>query len=618
MKKIKEVSNKAINRDIILSFIPFFITITIEIFFGLLNGGIISILNMNGMSLIFSIMIIYLIYGILIAITKKLSISTIIISVLSIMLLIINQIKIAYTGETIYISDINFLSNIDGIAKMIVAKDLLMLTKIYFFHIVALISVFCIIIRYTLRNDFILKNIKARIIILISAILVLVFLFIPNKNTKNIFLNIFLETEQGSYTTSVSYCDDYSLISGIYGILLNDRFYEPQNFNKKVLNMELNNTKNQETKLLGIPNIIVVFSESFWDIDKQDDVVFNRQVAPNIKRLKNEGKLIDTLSCTYGRLSENIAFELLTGGSLNYFQNGYIPIMSLYKKESSSQIPSILKELKKNNYKSKIVFGEDYYNSEKSMKRLGFDEYLDIEISGVTKTAQNRNNISDEYITNLIIKELENKNKGEKIFYMTETIQNHMPYKINKYTNYDIKIKQSNLESEMNDTILSYAQGIYEADKQLNRLYEYIKNYEEPTILIFLGDHLPYLYTESGKNALEYISYFNTQYEIENLYRKYNTQALILSNYNINIDTMPQYLSNNMLLTYIVNNMDIELSSYYKWLYSTMKYLPATNSYISLDKNGNKYFTQNLKGDMERINKLREHMQYKFFIKPIE
>ena len=81
---------------------------------------------------------------------------------------------------------------------------------------------------------------------------------------------------------------------------------------------------------------------------------------------------------------------------------------------------------------------------------------------------------------------------------------------------------------------------------------------------------------------------------------------------------MPNYLSNNLLLTYIVNNMDIKLSSYYKWLYSTIESLTASNSYISLDVNGIKYSTDHLKGTMKSMYELRKNMQYKFFIKPVK
>ena len=614
MNKIKKQSNQVINKTIIKALIPFFVALIIEMFFGILSGGITAALNIEKNALFFSIFISYLVYGIFIGITKKLSISTIIISIIGTVYLIINQIKMGYTGEVLVFSDINFVSKLNGIIDMISFEDIVALLKFYLLSFVALVIIFVLIIRWTFKNDIIIEKVKERLIIIGICSIILTILFIPNKHTKEIFLKLFLNAEKGSYTTSISYCNDYSLVAGIYGILLNDRFTEPENYNEENLNNILKEYSEVENKgTWGKPNIIVVFSESFWDIDKQNDVEFYESVAPNIKKLKEEGKLIETLSCGYGRLSENIAFELLTGGSLNYFNKGYIPIMSLYKREYSEEIISILKELKYNDYRTKIVFGEDYYNSEKAMKKIGFDEYLDIETE---ESIENRNNITDEYITDLIIDELKNKKKDEKLFYMTETIQNHMPYKIDKYTTYDVSIKSSNLKNEMNDTILSYAQGIYDADKQLNRLYEYIKEYEEPTIILFLGDHLPYLHTESGYNVIESMSYFNTDNELENLYRKYNTQALILSNYNIDTSEIPEYLSNNLLLTYIVNQMDIELSSYYKWLYSTTEYLPATNSYMALDKNGNKYNIQELEGNMQRIYKLREYMQYKLFIKP--
>ena len=609
------VLNEEMNKLIKQVGVPIIVALIIEIFFAILNGGFLAVVNCSPDAIFFSILIIYLIYGILIGITKRLSISTIITSILATVFLTINQIKIAYTQEPIVFSDLNFIPNINGIFSM-VSNDILVLAKYYLLTVILLIIAFYLIIRWTQKNDLIVNNIKIRSILIIVSIIVFVILFIPNKYTKTIFLNKFLPTEDGEYTTYLSYCDDYSLLAGIYGILLNDRLEEPENYNEEQLNKILEySDETQTTGALGQPNIIVVFSESFWDIDKQSDVTFNEVVAPNIKRLKQEGKLVEILSCAYGRKSENIAFELLTGGSLNYFTDGYIPIMSLYKRENSEEIISIVKELKENNYRSKIVFGEDYYNSEETMKKLGFDEYIDVE---TPESVENANNISDEYMINLIINELENKEDDEKIFYMTETIQNHMPYEIEKYVDYDISIKQSSLSSEENDTILSYAQGVHDADEQLNRLYEYIQTYEEPTILIFLGDHLPYLYTTKGDNALESISYFNTGDELEDTYRKYNTQALILSNYDIDLNEMPNYLSNNLLLTYIVNNMDIELSSYYKWLYTTTWSLPATNSYISLDTNGKKYNTQELQEDMQVIYELRKNMQYKFFIKPTQ
>ena len=619
MSKVQSVSNKQINKDIIISIIPLIIILIIEISFSICNMGIRGLLYISTNAIMFSVLIAYLIYGILFGITKKTSIATIIFSIMCALLFIINQIKITYTGDPIYFSDINFISNVDKIFNMISGNIFELISKyMIVFVILGILSFF--IIKWNRKNDISINNIKTRIIIIIICILILLILFVPNKYTKNIFLNIFLNIDEyqdyASYTNNLTYYIKNSLFGGMYGVLLNNRFDEPAEYNEDELNRILETTATEGIEnSWGTPNIILMFSESFWDIDKQDDVKFNEDIASNIKRLKEKGKVVETLTCTYGGMSENVAFELLTGGSLKYFTKGYIPIMSLYSRNGSENIPSIVKELKNNNYRSKIIFGKDYYSSEKSMKKIGFDEYIELE-----ETENNKKGIyiSDDYITDVIIEELKKKEKGEKLFYMAETIQNHMPFKKDKYEKYDISIKNSIFKSEINDTILFYAQGIYDADKQLGRLYEYIKEYEEPTILIFLGDHLPYLYTEERENALKYLSYFNTGNKNEDIYRMYNTQALIVSNYNIDTKELPKYMSNNLVLTYIVNNMDIELSTYYKWLYSTMKDLPASNSEISLDINGQKYKTDELPKNMYKTNKLREYMQYKFFIKPVK
>ena len=90
-----------------------------------------------------------------------------------------------------------------------------------------------------------------------------------------------------------------------------------------------------------------------------------------------------------------------------------------------------------------------------------------------------------------------------------------------KKDEYDIEIEESNLSGEEEDTIRCYAQGVYDADKQLKMLYDYIQTLDEPTLLIFYGDHLPYLKTESSDDITKHLDYFNTEDDILNYYRSY-------------------------------------------------------------------------------------------------
>lgn len=143
------------------------------------------------------------------------------------------------------------------------------------------------------------------------------------------------------------------------------------------------------------------------------------------------------------------------------------------------------------------------------------------------------------------------------------------------------------------------------------RMYEYIQTLEEPTILIFFGDHLPFLYDfETNEDVLDYLSYFNTEDELLNTYRKYNTQCLILANFELGEVENWDYLSSDMLLVSVLNKMGLELSDYYKWLYSIKDVMPSSNYLVSQDVEGNLYWTADLPYDVQDVVKQREKAQY--------
>ena len=371
----------------------------------------------------------------------------------------------------------------------------------------------------------------------------------------------------------------------MYYQLLESRFEIPDDYNEDELNEILADASlNTTTSELGTPNIIVILSESFFDVNLlSDDITFDKDITSNFNNLKNEGYLVNLVSPSYGGMTINVTFELLTGGNMSYFNNGYIPFMQLYG-NNASKLPSIVKELSNNGYYNQIIMGQDSYDSEKVFKILGFDEYVKLDTTDENKKGYY---VSDDYMSDLIIQQIEEKN-GKRKFLIVETMQSHMDYLVSKYDDYDISILNSNLSDIDNNVLLSYAQGIYDADKMILKVYNEIQKVDEDIIIVFFGDHLPYLENINGDNMISKLQYFNTGDSILDLYRLYNTQALILSNYDLEID-LPDNLGFDLLLTTLISHMDIEISSYYKWLYTTSEVLPAYNRYVAIDKANNLY-----------------------------
>lgn len=200
--------------------------------------------------------------------------------------------------------------------------------------------------------------------------------------------------------------------------------------------------------------------------------------------------------------------------------------MALYKSNKFKDKPSLLKELGKNGYYTKVVFGKDFFNSEHVYERLGVSEYEEKN----EKEHKKGYYTSDEYLIDEAIEALENKSDDEKLFYMNCTIESHMPFVEKKYDSYDFEIESSTLNKEQTSVIKSYAQSCYDADKELGRLYEFIKSYDEPTILVFFGDHLPFLSDpDTSEDLLNELKYFNTGDKLLDTYRKYNTRCSYFS-----------------------------------------------------------------------------------------
>ena len=220
--------------------------------------------------------------------------------------------------------------------------------------------------------------------------------------------------------------------------------------------------------------------------------------------------------------------------------------------------------------------------------------------------------VSDEYMMDVIIEELEDTTSSSPKFLFVATGQNHMPWAKDRYEQYDINITNSTLSDADNGFVRAYAQGIYDADKELGRLYEEICNIETPTIIVFFGDHLPYLMNDNGEDILDKTSYFNTESDYLNIFRKFNTECMILSNYNIeheDIDTInASYIS-----SYILSHLDIEVSDYFNYLNTIRKELPVFNRYFAYlnDEFLNiKTIPQNLKEIYENAVKV----QYSYFL----
>ena len=595
--------------------VPFLLFLVFQCYYMLCNITYARIICIQG--LFFSFLLFWGIYMFVFGCMNNVYRTTVLLSAALVLFGIVNQLKIAYSDTPVFLSDFFFLNSAGTFMDILKGTIMGIILK-YLVIIVAFLTGIVYICKFAKnRNEFSIRK-RFRAFYIILPILFMVIISVPNKNISHFMLKTFfsIDERQDNYaTTNMGYYFKFGVFGGLYGQNLESRLEEPDGYDPSELEqlVEESCKKKRNSHKFGKPNIVMIFSESFWNIDDMKEVRFDQPVASNFEQLKQKGILVDMISPSYGGISSNVEYEMLTGSSIKFFSSGYIPYMQLYIDDKYIKAPSVIQELKRNGYKTHITstWESSLFNCKSVYEYFGVDvtEYKE----DLKDSYKKGGRISDAYVAERLIQELKEKPKDEKLFTMILTAQAHMPFNFDKYEDYDISIVDSKLDPEEEDTIRSYAQGVYDADKQLKEVYDFIQTYEEPTILIFYGDHLPYLKNEKGEDITKKLEYFNTGDSTEDLYRKYHTQCLILANYDIGEDDI-DYMGPDLVMDYLLNNTELEVWHYYQWLYTTIDKLSASNLYVSVDKNGNKYKTSKLTGTMKDTFDLRRKMNWKYFV----
>ena len=261
--------------------------------------------------------------------------------------------------------------------------------------------------------------------------------------------------------------------------------------------------KNKNRKKLSDEkvNVVYVMSESFIDpaLGKHLYDYGNKEPIPYTKKLKKSQSSGWAASSEYGGGTANVEFEALTGLS-NFFLNS-IPYTSIVP--ANKDTPSIVKNFNENGYKTIAMhpYNRNMYRREVVYPNLGFQEYKSADDFKNNLKIDNSKYISDESAFNEVLAELKNSQKPKFIHLVT--MQNHMPYEENAYSEHNFSVNARNGANPENaKTIQAYLEGISRSDKAMKNFISEIKKLNEKTIVVFWGDHWPGIYGEMFEKEL--------------------------------------------------------------------------------------------------------------------
>lgn len=334
---------------------------------------------------------------------------------------------------------------------------------------------------------------------------------------------------------------------------------EPENYSRahieKIYEQMIGAENIPSTNRTEKPNVIFIMSEAFWDAGETLDLSLNEDPLPHFQKLSEENVSGRIEVPGIGGGTANSEYEVLTGLSRRFLKDYSTPY-NPYNSYIHRPIRSLATIFSEQNYSTTAMhtYHSWFYRRNEVYQHLGFDRFISLE--GLEKKPEEEGLFaSDKVVNELIIEELNRTPEQDFIHFVT--MQGHGPYTDMELTQNDIKVQQEMSDSSK-QIVETYLNLMNSVDESLMELVRYLKDFQEPTLLVFYGDHLPAL----GNEVYEELGF--------NIYGEdgKKTPLLIWSNYS-ELDGQID-LDANMLGAYVLNELGIE-DPYMNYLYRFYK-----------------------------------------------
>lgn len=352
--------------------------------------------------------------------------------------------------------------------------------------------------------------------------------------------------------------------NGFYGALalglLSEAASVPDEYSEATVNGILSRYEYTEAgESFTKPNVIVILQESFWDLRELPNCEFSENLLECYDEITSRDGVYSgqMLSPTFGGGTVHPEFELLTGLTSAYLPSGSIPYQ--FVDAPLESYPSLLKSL---GYKTLAVhpYLSSFYERDETYPLLGFDDTLfieDLEEIDSLELVRRGDFVSDDSFVDCL--EYFIDQSEEPLFLFGISMESHQPYE-SKFKSDELTVSANcDLDDELTNILTQYAQCLYDADRSLGRLADYVDSLEEDTILVVFGDHAPSLgsdkavYRQTGFISEEGLTEDDTE-------RILKTPFFIMTNFESAESTMLEVGKSNLISPYNLLNAALELA----------------------------------------------------------
>ena len=435
-------------------------------------------------------------------ISKRIHVSWLIVSFFVLALGVANQTKLLYRDDIVKFEDFSLL------------KEAGIMTERYaiVFRWYTIVILFMILFMF-----FLLRKIYNKLSIkvykqLVAIIICIIIGFCSYKKiyrNENIYDSIGDKTLVNNWIITRTYQIRGLLYPFVY--TFEDGFIKPpENYNKKEAEKVIDSYTYKDIDDDKKVNIVAIMLEAYNDFSKFEVIDFNEDIYAPLHKIQSNS------------ISGNLVTNIFGGGTVNTersFLTGYYNFPT-FRKETNSYV-WYFKEQGYNAEAFHPIYGA-FYNRGTVDINLGFNYYYNYE-NTFSKIKEDFF-MDDDFYDYIIKKYNDNKETKTPYFSFSVTYQNHGPYNGETYEGKNYYFDNNGkYDEEAYNTINEYLNGIKSATLSLEKLINYFDSESEPVIVIFFGDHNPYIgdngFSELGVNmdlgTVEgFLNYYETPYVI--------------------------------------------------------------------------------------------------------
>lgn len=306
--------------------------------------------------------------------------------------------------------------------------------------------------------------------------------------------------------------EDYGLPYCFMASVFNTGIDQPNGYSEEAMKEISNNgeiTKSETGRSEDdLPNIIVVQLESYFDVDEAEFFTTNKDACPNLHEMYKNYSSGYFKVPSVGAGTANTEFEVLTGMSMRFFGPGEYPYKTVLKNQTCESAATALASL---GYGTHGLHnnGGNFYSRARVYNNIGFDSFTSKEFMNILQTTEN-GWAKDEILVDHIMEAMDTTEGQDFVF--TVSVQGHGDYPEEQVIA-NPKIQVEGIEDEaLKNKWEYYVNQVYEMDQFAGDLIKAVEKRNEPTVVVFYGDHLPTMGLTAEDLKSRYL--YNTNYVI--------------------------------------------------------------------------------------------------------